>query len=95
MLGITLVSAIYQNVLKMRLLSRFGNGEEALEEIGRIINRLEEIHNLPEGWKSGVIASYMEAFGGVWYTTIGAALLSLVCICLVQEHELHSRLDRR
>ncbi|XWW97374.1 hypothetical protein V2A60_005356 [Cordyceps javanica] len=95
MLGITSVSAAYQNVLKSRLLDRFGDGNDALEEIGRIMDRLEEIHHLPEGWHNGVIASYMDAFAAVWYTTIGAAVLALACICLVQQHELHSRLDRQ
>ncbi|KAJ4144705.1 hypothetical protein LMH87_003578 [Akanthomyces muscarius] len=95
MLGITSVSAAYQNILKSRLLDRFGDEQEALEEIGRILDSLEEINHLPEGWKDGVMVSFMEAFDAVWYTTIGAAVLALACICLVQQHELHSRLDRR
>ncbi|OAR01249.1 hypothetical protein LLEC1_02542 [Akanthomyces lecanii] len=95
MLGITSVSAAYQNILRSRLLDRFGDGQEAIEEIGRIMDSLDEINHLPEGWKDGVMASFMEAFDAVWYTTILAALLALACICLVQQHELHSRLDRR
>ena len=46
-LGITISSALYQNVLKAQLWERFGDQPGAAEEIQRIRDSLEEIGRLP------------------------------------------------
>ncbi|KUI71616.1 Multidrug resistance protein fnx1 [Cytospora mali] len=94
-LGVTVASAVYQNILKARLWDRFGSLPGAAAEIGRIRDDLDELHHLPDGWKDGVIASFMEAFRGVWLTTLGLALVGLVCVSLMKQHTLHSTLTRR
>ncbi|KAJ2906649.1 major facilitator superfamily transporter [Zalerion maritima] len=70
--GVTVASAIYQNVLKARLWERFGGLPGAAGEIARIRDDLDELSRLPEGWRDGVIQSFMDAFGAVWYTALGA-----------------------
>lgn len=94
-LGVTVASAVYQNILKARLWDRFGSLPGSAEEIKRIRDDLGELRHLPEGWKDGVIASFMEAFRGVWLTGLGLALLGLICISLMRQHTLHSNLARR
>lgn len=93
-LGVTVASVVYQNILKARLWDRFGSLPGAAEEIKLIRDDLKELQHLPEGWRDGVIASFMEAFRGVWLTTLGLAVVGLVCVSLMKQHKLHSSLAR-
>ncbi|KAI1636933.1 major facilitator superfamily domain-containing protein [Biscogniauxia mediterranea] len=92
--GITIASAIYQNVLKTRLWERFGDQPGATEEIGRIRDDLDELNHLPAGWHDGVMASFMDAFRSVWFTTVALALVALISVSLMKQHKLHSTLSR-
>lgn len=94
-LGITVASAVYQNVLKTRLWDRFGHLPGAAEEIARIRDDLSELGRLPEGWYEGVIQSFMEAFRGVWLTALSLTVLALVSVSLMKQHKLHSTLARQ
>ncbi|PSR78439.1 major facilitator superfamily domain-containing protein [Coniella lustricola] len=93
-LGVTLASVVYQNILKAKLWQRFGSLPGAAEEIKLIRDDLSELKHLPEGWREGVIASFMEAFRGVWLTTLGLAIVGLLCVSLMKQHKLHSNLAR-
>jgi MFS family permease len=93
-LGITVASAVYQNILKQRLWDRFGHLPEAADEIARIRDDLAELGRLPDGWRDGVIASFMESFRGVWLTGLSLAVGALVCVSLMKHHKLHSSLGR-
>ena len=86
---------MYQNILNNRLNDRFGSLPGAAEEISRIRDDLSELKHLPDGWKGGVIASFMEAFRGVWVTIIGLSVVGLISISLMKQHKLHSNLARR
>ncbi|KXX77309.1 Multidrug resistance protein fnx1 [Madurella mycetomatis] len=94
-LGITVASAVYQNILKTRLWDRFGHLPDAAEEIARIRDDLSELGRLPEGWYEGVIQSFMEAFRGVWLTALSLTVLALVSVSLMKQHKLHSNLARQ
>jgi MFS family permease len=93
-IGMTISSAVYQNILKARLWERFGHLPGAAEEILRIRNDLGELRRLPKGWHDGVILSFMEAFNGVWWTSLGLAVVGLISISLMKQHKLHSTLAR-
>ncbi|KAJ1329386.1 Multidrug resistance protein fnx1 [Microdochium nivale] len=93
-LGITISSAVYQNVLKSQLWERFGGMPGAAEEIQRIRDDLGEIDHLPAGWRRGVVASYMDAFRNVWFLVLGFALLAEVAVSLMRQHKLHSTIAR-
>lgn len=93
--GITIASAVYQNVLKTELWARFGNLPNAAAEIAKIRDDLDELRHLPEGWNvAEVIAVFMEAFRGVWLTALAMILIGLVCVSLMKQHTLHSTLSR-
>lgn len=94
-MGVTVGSAVYQNILKARLWDRFGDYPNAAEEIRRIRNDLGALKQLPEGWHGGVIDSFMEAFRGVWLTLLGLAILALGCVAMIRHHTLHTTLERR
>jgi MFS family permease len=93
-LGITVASAVYQNILKTRLWDRFGDLPGAAEEIERIRDDLSELTKLPEGWYEGVIESFMEAFRGVWVVALALTVAGLISISLMKQHKLHSNLAR-
>ncbi|KAI1391081.1 MFS general substrate transporter [Hypoxylon trugodes] len=92
--GLTIASAIYQNVLKTELWERFGDLPGAADEIHRIRDDLDELKHLPGGWYDGVIASFMEAFRSVWFAMVGLSLLALISVSLMKQHKLHSTLAR-
>jgi len=94
-LGITVASALYQNILKARLWERFGNLPGGPEEIGRIRDDLAELGRLPAGWHEGVIQSFMDAFKGVWYMGLALSIAGLISISLMKQHKLHSNLARQ
>ena len=93
-IGITIVSAVYQNILNTQLWKKFGNMEGAADEIKRIRDNLDELRHLPSGWKAGVLDSYMDALRGVFLTALGIAVLALVSSSFMRQHTLHSTLTR-
>ena len=93
--GITAASAVYQNLLRDGLWARFGDLPGAADEIARIRDDLAELRRLPDGWYDGVMASFMEAFRGVWFTALALSVVSLVSISLMKQHKLHSSLSRQ
>ncbi|KAI1131919.1 major facilitator superfamily transporter [Nemania abortiva] len=92
--GITVGSAIYQNVLKSQLWEHFGDLPGAAEEIKRIRDDIDELNHLPDGWFDGVADSFQEAFRSVWFTLLGLATLAIIAVSLMKQHKLHSTLAR-
>ncbi|TKA61554.1 hypothetical protein B0A49_11826 [Cryomyces minteri] len=74
-IGITVASAVFQNILKAELWSQFGDQPEASHVIDRIRDSIDEVKHLPPGWRDGVLETYMDALRGVWLTLFGLALL--------------------
>jgi MFS family permease len=94
-LGITICSAVYQNILRTELLAKFGDEPGAREEIQRIRDSFEELDHLPSGWRAGVLVSFMDALRGVFLTGLGMAILAFISAAFVREHVLHTTLERR
>ncbi|OAQ95759.1 hypothetical protein LLEC1_00383 [Akanthomyces lecanii] len=93
-LGVTIGSAVYQNVLQAKLWERFGDWPGAADEIRRIRESLDELQHLPPGWHDGVIQSFVDAFHSVALTMLGLALAATLTISLMREHKLHNNLSR-
>jgi MFS family permease len=94
-IGVTIGSAVYQNILKLQLWDKFGDLPGAADEIGRIRDNFDELKHLPPGWKDGVYDSYMDALRGVFLTALGLAILGLVTGSFMREHVLHKNLARK
>lgn len=94
-IGITVASAVFQNVLKSGLWSRFGGREHAKEIISRIRDNLDEIHKLPPDWRLGVVVTYMDSLRAVFLTLLGLGVLAALASLAMREHKLHSNLARR
>ncbi|EYE92134.1 putative MFS multidrug transporter [Aspergillus ruber CBS 135680] len=94
-IGITVASAVFQNVLKSGLWSRFGGREHAKELISRIRDNLDEIRKLPLDWRLGALAAYMDSLRAVFLTLCGLAVLGALASLAMREHKLHTNLARR
>jgi MFS family permease len=93
-IGITVASAVFQNVLKMRLLDRFGDEKGAAEVIGRLRDSVGELRRIPPKFYEGALDSYMDALKGVWFTALGLGALGVIVSLGMREHVLHKNLAR-
>ncbi|KAF2136336.1 uncharacterized protein K452DRAFT_353979 [Aplosporella prunicola CBS 121167] len=93
-IGITVASAVFQNILKHQLWGRFAGREGAAEIIARVRDSIGAVQRLPPEWKEGVLESYMWALKGVWSTTLAIGVLGAVCSLAMREHTLHKNLAR-
>jgi len=94
-IGITIASAVFQNILKLRLWARLGDKEGAADLIRRLRNSLDEIEKLPEGQRAVVRDVYMDALRGVFLTLLGISVLGALVSLAMREHKLHRNLDRK
>ena len=94
-IGVTIASAVYQNILVSSLHSKFDGKKGAVDEIRRIRDNLDELKHLPKGWKAGVFESYEAALRGVFLTALSIAILGFVCGAFMRQHTLHTSLARR
>ncbi|KAI4278023.1 MAG: hypothetical protein L6R35_006108 [Caloplaca aegaea] len=94
-IGITVASAVFQNILGARLQSRFGHLPDSHDLIGRLRDSLDEIGRLPQWLKGQAMDVYMDALRGVFLTTLGIGLLGAAVSLAMREHTLHSNLARK
>ncbi|RMD39622.1 hypothetical protein DV735_g5500, partial [Chaetothyriales sp. CBS 134920] len=95
-IGITLASAVYQNILSTELLENFGHLPNSHKIINEIRNNLDAIKHLPKGWSESVVRDiYMDAFHGVFICGAILAVITLLSGLGMKEHTLHKNLSRR
>lgn len=94
-IGITIASAVFQNVLKNQLWGRFGDRDEAEELIPRIRDNLDEIWEVPSDWYQGVLASYEKSLQAIFATLLGLCILAALTSLFMRQHKLHNNLARR
>ena len=94
-IGITIASAVFQNILKVRLWSKLGDRKGASDIIRKVRDSLDEIRILPIEWKGDVREVYMEALKAVFLTTLLMAILGGLVSLAMREHVLHKTLERK
>jgi MFS family permease len=94
-IGITVASAIFQNVLKLQLWARLGDRKGAAEVIARIRGNVEEAKLLPDDWRGPILESYMMALRSVFFFFLGLSVLGFAIGLFMREHMLHSNLARK
>ncbi|KAF4630452.1 hypothetical protein G7Y89_g7685 [Cudoniella acicularis] len=77
-IGITIASAVFQNLLLSGLHDRFDGLPGAEKEIRKIKDSFDELKHLPSGWKDGVMDSYAGSLRGVFLTSLGIAVLGML-----------------
>lgn len=93
-LGVTLASAIFQNVLRKCLWNRLGHLQNAVVIIASVRSNFDEIKNVDTAIKEDVLLSYMAALMVVFATMFGIAVLAAASSLFMKEHQLHTNLAR-
>ena len=93
-IGITVASAVFQNVLKIRLQNVLGGRKGGQEAIAELRDSLEAIKALPIEWQGEVRDVYMEALRAVFFTTLGLSVVGACVSLLMREHTLYGTLAR-
>ncbi|KAL2409275.1 Multidrug resistance protein fnx1 [Exophiala dermatitidis] len=95
-IGITVASAVFQNVLTTELQSQFGSMPGSEGEIRRIRDNLKELDRLPRGWDRGVVLDiYMDALRAAFVAGLILAVLAAAAGFAMKEHVLHKNLARK
>ena len=94
-IGITISSAVFQNILQSSLWHELGGRPDAADVIRRVRDSLDSIRSLPADLRPAVEHAYMLALNGVFATVLGLVVLGAVVSLLMREHKLHANLARR
>ncbi|KAK2734500.1 hypothetical protein FQN57_001664 [Myotisia sp. PD_48] len=94
-IGISVASAVFQNLLKSGLWARLGGLEDAEEIISKVRESFDAIRDLSPGLVLQVLDAYMDALHGVFWTTLGLAALGVLASLAMKEHVLHMNLARK
>ena len=94
-IGITVASAVFQNILSAQLRKEYGDQSDSTQIIRKIRNDLGELDHLPKGWSRNVILDfYMDALRAAFIAGLGLAVLATVASLFMKEHVLHKNLAR-
>ena len=93
-IGVAIASAVFQNVLKIRLWSKLGHRENAAELIGMIRDSLDTIQLLSPPDRLVAQEGYMLALQAVFVTLVGLAFLGLMSGLFMQETKLNTTQNR-
>ncbi|KAG4274410.1 hypothetical protein FPRO04_09368 [Fusarium proliferatum] len=93
-IGVTVASVVYQNLLQYGLHQRFDSKEGSYKIIKHLLDSLDELKRLPDGWSNGVYEAYEISLRGVFLTGLGVAVLGLIAATFIKEHRLHQTISR-
>lgn len=95
-IGITIASAVFQNILTKELRGEYGGMPDSEDVIRKIRNSLEGVKYLPAGWSREVINGiYMDSLRGAFIAGLGLAVLAAIAGLGMKEHVLHKNLARK
>ncbi|CAG8979604.1 hypothetical protein HYALB_00012231 [Hymenoscyphus albidus] len=94
-IGITIASTVFQNVLRPQLWSRLHHNKNAQDIISSIEHNLKTIHTLPPDLRSEASEAYMISLRAVFLTMLGLAVTGLITGAFMKEYKLHNKLSRR
>ncbi|KAK9473851.1 major facilitator superfamily domain-containing protein [Dipodascopsis tothii] len=93
-IGVSMASAIFQNVLSAKLWERLGDLPNAADIITLVQDSVEEVTVLPEAYRPLVIQSYLDACHGVFLFAAVLSFLIIVFCSIMKEHPLNTTLRR-
>ena len=94
-IGISVASAVFQNILQHQLYIKFGGWKGADELVRKLRDNLDTINTLPSDWQVRAIEAYMDASRGVWITTLALCVAGSLISLFMREHTLYSNLARK
>ena len=93
-MGLTLASTIFQNVLDSSLHASLGSSEDSESIIQEVRNNFDAIKDLPPEIHQVVKASYVLALRSTFASTVPFATFALIFGLLIRELKLHATLAR-
>jgi len=94
-IGITLSSVVFQNVIAAELWRRIGDVPDAADLIGSITRNIGDMTDLPPTLHGDVVDAYMVALHWVFLTLLGVGALGAVASLFIGEHKLHKTVARK
>lgn len=94
-IGLTIASAVFQNLLRVKLHGSIDGVADADGIIDKIRDNLDEIDRLPFDLRGLVRENCMEAVHGVFVVACGFGILAAVSSLFMKQHVLHGNLERR
>ncbi|KIV81039.1 hypothetical protein PV11_08492 [Exophiala sideris] len=95
-IGITIASAVFQNILTKELRGEYGDMPGSEDVIRKIRDSLEGVKHLPDGWSRAVVNGiYMDSLRGAFIAGLGLAVLAAIAGLGMKEHVLHKNLARK
>ena len=94
-IGITIASAVFQNLLSRNLWCAIGDRKGAEDAIERLRDSLDVIKQLPADWKLDVQQAYMESLRGVFLTSLGITIVASLISLAMRENTLYTSLSRK
>ncbi|KAK9328151.1 major facilitator superfamily domain-containing protein [Lipomyces starkeyi] len=93
-LGVSISTAIFQNVLATKLYSRI-TGPGAEEIIGRVKDSIDEVRFLSPEMQELVVQSYLDGIRAVFLTATAMSVMCAGMSFLMKEHVLHRNVGRK
>lgn len=97
-LGVSIASAIFQNVLRTNLNTKvpllISDKELARKIIKRALENTNYVHSAPKIVQSAIYESYYAASKGAFTFSLTAIVIGVFCSWFMREHKLHNTLDR-
>ncbi|KAI0483541.1 major facilitator superfamily domain-containing protein [Xylaria cf. heliscus] len=93
--GITVSSAVFQNIFTHELYQKLGEGDEVNRLIEEVRRNLDAIWNLEPGIRGQVEDSYMKSFFFVFIAILAMSIASMVSSLAIQQNKLDGKLQRR
>ena len=94
-IGITVASAVFQNVLNKGLVEVLGGEKNGSQLISDLKDSLDVLKELPSDVKGPVRDVYVEALRAVFLTTLGLSVLGGIMNLGLKEHTLYKSLARK
>lgn len=94
-IGITIASAVFQNVLSSELWERLGGRRDAATIIPKVRDSLGEVKKLKPYWRDLVIEAYVDSIRTVFLTLLAIAATAAVISLFMREKKLHNTISRR
>lgn len=94
-IGLTITSATFQNLLRVKLHRSIGDAVDADAIIDRIRENFDEVGRLLAELRGPVLRGYMEAVQSVFVVACGCSVLAAVSSSFMRQHKLHANLERR
>lgn len=94
-LGISIASLIFQNVLRAELWKRIGEIDHASDVIKRIIDDLGNVGKLEPSLKGEALEAYMVALRVVFISLLGMSMLAAASSLVIRDIKLPNRMSRK